>query len=98
MTGATGEMRLEAAWARVPANHCAPGVDGVMIEQIETSEADVKGFLEDIQEANGKQRPCSTSCFIGPMDQPSDGGQVGPLCQRFCGADTLSRDSSGGLN
>ena len=42
---------LKAAWERVRANRGAPGVDGVGIKQIETSEAGVEGFLAQLQES-----------------------------------------------
>lgn len=40
---------LEAAWQRVRANKGAPGIDGVTIQQIETSEMGVQKWLETIQ-------------------------------------------------
>jgi RNA-directed DNA polymerase len=42
---------LEAAWERVRRNKGAPGVDGVMIEQIVKSDQGAAGFLEGIRES-----------------------------------------------
>lgn len=41
---------LRAAWEQVRSNKGAPGVDGVSIHQIESSEGGVDRFLDDIQE------------------------------------------------
>jgi len=42
---------LRAAWDRVAANGGAPGVDGVSIEQVRTSEHGESGFLSEIRES-----------------------------------------------
>jgi RNA-directed DNA polymerase len=42
---------LQAAWERVAANGGAPGVDGVSIEQVQSSENGVSGFLSEIEQS-----------------------------------------------
>jgi len=42
---------LEAAWKQVRANHGSAGIDGVRIEDVETSEGGVGGYIEAIHEA-----------------------------------------------
>ena len=42
---------LRAAWERVASNKGAPGVDGVSIEQVQSSEHGISGFLSEIQQS-----------------------------------------------
>ena len=65
---------LAAAWGRVSANHGAPGVDGVGIEDVASSPAGVDGFLDRIQASlkARRYRPRAVRRVIIPK---ANGGQ-----------------------
>jgi hypothetical protein len=62
---------LEEAWRRVRANKGASGVDGVSIGQIETREAGVGGFIEEIQEACERRPTDRNQCAAFTYRRPT---------------------------
>jgi RNA-directed DNA polymerase len=68
---------LRAAWERVAGNGGAPGVDGVSIEQVQSSEHGVSGFLSEIEQslkARTYRAPAVKRVYI-----PKANGKLRPL-------------------